>query len=227
MRADCAEELPGAPRPVFPLAAHGGRSLELMRAVCELPGRLELPKPCGARPESVTLPCAFQERFDAELRAPLLLNEAGGRELILPLTEPFARTPLLKEAGGRFAESCDWRAAAKLCVLFAPPPKLPAELLPRLPEKLIACDGRREAPAAGVERVTTLRFWTPAEGVAMRPCKLEAPWKLVLVGRALGPPTTLARLNCEALRCVAPRLMAPPPTKLLREVTVTACSLRA
>src|SRR5262249_32978955 len=152
--------------------AHGGRSLEFICAVCEGDGRFVLPKPCGARPESVMLPCAFQERFEVELRAPLLLNEAGGRGVFtfpftppfvreekadggrevfaFPLKEPFARAPLLNEAGGRFVESCDWRAPLEPCGPFVPRPKLPAALLPRLPEKLIACEGKREAPAAGV-----------------------------------------------------------------------------
>lgn len=166
LRPDCAGEFPET-RPAFPLPAHGGRFVEFMREVCEVDGRFELPKPCGARPESVALPCAFQVR-----------PELVGRELfVLPLTAPFACEEKL--AGGRFAESCDWRALFMLCVPFAPRPKLPAELLPaRLPEKLEelnACDGKCEAAAAGVDRVTTLRFCTLAEGVAMRPLRLDAP----------------------------------------------------
>ena len=151
----------------LPLRDHGGRSLEFRRAVCDVEGRFELPKPCGARPESVTLRCAFQER-----------PEFDGRAVFeLPLTEPFGREEKL--AGGRLAESCDWRALLRFCAPLKPRAKLPAEVLPgRLPEKpeeLNACEGRCEAAAAGVERVTTLRFCTLAEGVAMRPCMLEAP----------------------------------------------------
>jgi hypothetical protein len=41
--------------------------VELVRAPpSEVDGRFELPKPCGARPESVVLPCALQERVFAE-----------------------------------------------------------------------------------------------------------------------------------------------------------------
>ena len=174
MRADCAGEFPET-RPLLPLPAHGGRSVGFTRAVCEADGRLELPKPWGARPESVALPWAFHERPDVEGREPLLLKEAGGRELfVLRLTALFVCEEKL--AGGRFAESCDCRAPF---VPFAPRPKLPGELLPaRLPEKLEefnARDGKCEAAAAGVERVTTLRFWTLAEGVAMWPFRLAAP----------------------------------------------------
>ena len=170
-------ELPGA-RPAFPLPAHGGRSVGFMRAVCEVDGRFELPKPWGARPESVAFPWAFQERPDVEGREPLLLKEAGGRELfVLRLTAPFVCEEKL--AGGRFAESCDCRAPFILWVPLVPRPKLPAGLLPvRLPEELEelnARDGKCEAAAAGVERVTTLRFCTLAEGVAMWPFRLDAP----------------------------------------------------
>ena len=78
-----------------PVPAQGGRLLEFGRAdVVEFDGRFVLPKPCGARPESVLLPCAFQvregvlERFDG-------FTDADGLE------------PCEDTEGGRLAESCD------------------------------------------------------------------------------------------------------------------------
>ena len=135
---------------LLPLPAQGGRLLEFIRVVCEVPGRFELPKPCGARPESVELPCAFQAR-----------PEACGREALL-LKEPLGRADCDCPAdGGRFDESCDCREPLKVCALFPPRPKFPAGLLPRLAEKepeFIVRTGMCEAAAAGVERATTLRF---------------------------------------------------------------------
>jgi len=53
-------ELGAAPEP-----AQGGRLLLFVRAAdAEFDGRFVLPKPCGARPESVVLPCALQVRED-------------------------------------------------------------------------------------------------------------------------------------------------------------------
>ena len=48
----------------LPVPAHGGRFVEFPRArfVPLFVERFELPNPCGARPESVVLPCALQER---------------------------------------------------------------------------------------------------------------------------------------------------------------------
>ena len=68
--------------------------LEFMPVVREVAGRFELPNPCGARPESVELPCAFQVRPEAGGREVLLLSELVGREPLL-LNEPFGREPLL------------------------------------------------------------------------------------------------------------------------------------
>ena len=102
-----------------------------------------LPNPCGARPESVVLPCAFQVRpeeagglevllFNELLgREPLalLLNEPFGRELLL-LNEPLGRVFCGCEAdGGRLDESCDCRPLLKPCAVFPPRPKFPAGLL--------------------------------------------------------------------------------------------------
>ena len=82
-----------------PVPAQGGRLLELVRGVAvEFAGRFVLPKPCGARPESVLLPCAFQVRADEFARADEF-TEADGLE------------PCAPAEGGRLAESCAWRPA--------------------------------------------------------------------------------------------------------------------
>lgn len=85
----------GAP----PEPAQGGRLLLFVRAAeVEFAGRLLLPKPCGARPESVLLPCALQAREE-------VFECAAG------FTEPDVREPCCIAEGGRLAESCDWRLA--------------------------------------------------------------------------------------------------------------------
>ncbi len=57
--------------PEFPVPAYGGRFAEVLRdpfiELMEVFGRFELPNPCGARPESVEFPCAFQVRADRTL----------------------------------------------------------------------------------------------------------------------------------------------------------------
>jgi hypothetical protein len=195
-----------------PLPAQGGRLLEFMRVVCDVAGRFELPNPCGARPESVELPCAFQLRPEAGGREALLLSELVGREpFALLLIEPFGREPLLLNEplgrvfcdcpaeGGRFDDCCDGLMLLKPCALLPPRAKLPLGLLPpRLAEKepeFMVRTGMREAAAAGVERATTLRFWTLEEGVATRPCALDVPKKLERFGDALIPPATRALRN--------------------------------
>jgi hypothetical protein len=157
-----------APPLLFPPRAQGGRLLEFIRAVCGVAVRFVLPKPCGARPESVALPCAFQLRPEADCREALLLIEPFGREFCICETE-----------GGRFDESCDCRALLNVCVVFPPRPEFPAGLLaPWLadiePEFMVRT-GMCEAAAAGVDRATTLRFCTLAEGVATLPCMFDAP----------------------------------------------------
>jgi len=73
--------------------------LEVGRAAAvEFAGRFELPKPCGARPESVELPCAFQVREEVFERAD-------------EFTEPEGLEPCCVPKGGRLAESCDCRLA--------------------------------------------------------------------------------------------------------------------
>ena len=93
--------------PFAPEPAQGGRSVRLnplARVVllfCTLPfarlpgGWLELPKPCGARPRSVVLPCASQVRV-----APLALF------VTVPLVTPrLLNAPPFVAVGGRFCES--------------------------------------------------------------------------------------------------------------------------
>ena len=123
------------------------------------------------------LPWALQVRLD-EGRGALLFTELGGRTLP-EWNEPFVRAPCCAfREGGRFAEICDWRALLKPDVVLFGRLKFPAVKFPRFPamlEELIVRAGRCEAAADGVERATTLRFWTACDGVATRPCVLEAP----------------------------------------------------
>lgn len=99
---------------------------------CGAAGRFELPKPWGARPESVALPWAFQVRPEVGGLEVLLCKEVVGRPpLALLLKELFGREPCICEVdGGRFDESCDWRALLNVWALFPPRPKFPAGLLP-------------------------------------------------------------------------------------------------
>jgi hypothetical protein len=157
-----------APPLLLPPRAQGGRLLEFMRAVCGVAARLELPKPCGPRPESVALPCAFQLRPEADCREVLLLIAPFAREFCICETD-----------GGRFDESCDGRALLNPCPVFPLRPEFPAELLaPWLadiePEFMVRT-GMCEAAAAGVDRAITLRFCTLAEGFATLPCMFDAP----------------------------------------------------
>ena len=76
-------------------------------------------------------------------------------------------------------ESWDCRALLNVCEVFPPRPEFPAGLLaPWLadiePEFMVRT-GMCEAAAAGVERATTLRFCTLAEGVATRLWVFDAP----------------------------------------------------
>ena len=205
-----------------------------MRAVCGVAARLALPKPCGGRPESVALPCAFQLRPEAEdLDELLVFSELFGRELFaLLLIEPLGREFCDCAAdGGRFDESCDCRVLFKPCAVLPPRLAFPAGLLaPWFAEteaEFMVRTGMCEAAAAGVDRATTLRFSTLAEGVATRPCVLDAPRKLECVGEALTPPATRALRNELAERCVALRFIAWPFTKALCEAVVTAFALCA
>jgi len=205
--------------------------LEFMPVVREVAGRFELPNPCGARPESVELPCAFQVRPEAGGREVLLLSEPVGREpLALLLNQPLGRQPLLLNEplgrafcdctadGGRLDESCDCRPLLNPCVL------LPPRLAEKEPEFIVRT-GMCEAAAAGVERATTLRFCTLEEGVATRPCEFDAPRKLEWFGDALIPPATRALRKELAERCVLLRLILSPFTKALCDAVVTALVL--
>ena len=211
-----------------------------------LPGRSE-PKPCGARPRSVALPCASQAR-PLPPRARLLF--AGGL---------FAeRLPVGAADGGRFCESSRCRAVISdfapefagalperfsnwpltlmlLCALDLPtwpfalaeplicaPPRRPAVAAP-----FMVRTGTREAACAGAVRAMTERFSMALDGRAACPLKLEAPSELCCVGRMPTEFVTRApfKLDC-VIRC-PPRLMRPPFVKLLREVVVTARRLCA
>ena len=136
-----------------PVPAYGGRS-ERFDIVDEPFDRFVLPNPCGARPESVTLPCAFQ------LRPP-------------PFAEP--RAPGCVALGGRFAESCDMRllliaGLPILCALTDAPPAWAAVFAP-----FIARTDSRAAALDGAVRAITLRFCTPAVGRATFPRAFAAP----------------------------------------------------
>jgi len=80
--------------------AHGGR-LASARAICggSFVGRLELPKPAGARPRSVAFPCASQVRG--------LLPVRG--DAVLPIEALGVRAEFGIGEGGRFWESSRWR----------------------------------------------------------------------------------------------------------------------
>jgi hypothetical protein len=128
-------------------------------------------------------------------------------------------------------ESCDCRALLKVCAEFPPRLKFPAGLFApwfvEIAPEFIVRTGMWEAAAAGVDRATTARFWMLAEGVATRPCMLDAPRKLACVGEALTPDVTRALRNELAERRVLVRLILSPLTKALCEATVTAFVLRA
>jgi hypothetical protein len=128
--------------PVVP--AHGGRLLELIRAVdCVLfVGRFDEPKPCGARPESVALPCALQLR-------PVVVE----------------RAELMDAEGGRLAESCACRLALIPCgLLFGLTPCVWA-----LCRKDAVEDTLPACPAPTPE--VFIRFCTLTEGVETWPCE--------------------------------------------------------
>jgi len=117
----------GAP----PEPAQGGRLVLFVRAAdTEFAGRFELPKPCGARPESVELPCALQVR-----------EEVFGRAA--EFTEPDGLEPCCTLEGGRFAEGCDWRLALNP---DEAPPDRAAVVAVELPdlrvELFMVCTGR-------------------------------------------------------------------------------------
>ncbi len=130
----------------------------------ELAGRFELPKPCGARPESVVRPCALHERLEFAV-AP-------------------DRAPGCVAYGGRLEESSDWRLALKPLDVFDIECAI-AVVPPRAIEPLfIVRDGECDAAAAGVVRAITLRFATLEEGVATCLPIFAAPSELARAGEA-------------------------------------------
>jgi hypothetical protein len=172
-------------------------------------GRFELPKPCGARPESVALPCAFQER-------PLV------PERFAPLNDPPAFVRPACADGGRFAFNCDMRL--ELMLEFTLLRAFSDELVRAGPALFIEkCD----EPAAGVVRAITLRFTTPFDGRATFERALAAPSALVREGDALIRLVTCALCNEASVRCWLDRLMAWPRVNASCEAVVTACTLCA
>jgi hypothetical protein len=194
------------------MPAHGGRSLRLLPAV-EFDGRFEPPNPCGARPESVALPWAFQVRAELPLREPLpdctfplgrFVFVGVPRSELLPENPPLRLPPACAE-GGRFAESSDARLLLRLlCSAFPPfgverafsvPELCPNEL--EFTVRTFSC----AAAADGVVRAITLRFCTLAEGRATLLWALAAPNALEREGVALILLVTCAPFNEACVRC--------------------------
>jgi len=149
-----------------------------------LEGLLELPKPCGARPRSVELPCASQ------VCVPLVIRWLEG---LFGL--PFCMRMLLLPADdGRSRERSFWRPKA--------PPLFGERFEPVFGEKFPARPGvslvvfmvrtrMSDAPRAGAVRAITERFWTELGGLEALPCKLAAPNALCREG---DNPTLLVTL---------------------------------
>src|SRR5712692_7404543 len=112
------------------------------------------------------------------------------------------------------------------------PPKAPgrfaafAGVLPVRPADkpwvFIVRTGMCEAAAAGAVRAMTDRFITEEGGVETRPRALAAPVKLALVGVNETRFVTCAPRSEAWVKCMEPRLIACPFTKVLREAAVTA-----
>jgi hypothetical protein len=86
----------------------------------------------------------------------------------------------------------------------------------------IVLTGTCEAAALGAVRATTARFTTDEGGVATRPRAFAAPVKLLRVGLKSARLVTCAPCSDVAVKCIDPRLIACPFTKVLREAAVTA-----
>lgn len=172
-------------RGALPVPAQGGRSLWVMLvprvALLTLPlfdGRLDelLPKPEGARPRSVALPCASQPREFGRL-APFTSPRVA---LLNPPRLPFSSALVRMFEFGLSPDSSRCRADAlplrgellkrpelvgmplfrpRFPEFSKPRPPLPGRsvagrIVPELKERVGMC----EAPAAGVLRATTGRF---------------------------------------------------------------------
>jgi hypothetical protein len=119
------------------------------------PGLFERPKPCGARPRSVVLPCADQLRVFAGRFAELptlALAPADARSL--------APTPAPAD-GGLLLESSRWRVLIAGLMLLDAPPRLPADGalgdVPRPPKLLFEL-----RPTSPVTRALLLTRTLPA-----------------------------------------------------------------
>jgi hypothetical protein len=129
--------------------------------------------------------------------------------------------------GGRLCESWFWRAVATVLLgdIVRPaicPPVRPADKL----LVFIVRTGIWAAAAAGAVRATTERFSTDAGGIR-RAVVFAAPNELWRVGLNDVWLLTSAPRKDASVTCAVPRLIACPPTKALREATVTAFVLWA
>src|SRR5439155_2884826 len=142
--------------------------------------------------------------------------------------------------GGRLFESSRWREVADASLLTSRPPRLvdacafAAPRPPKLPfaarfvpELFIERIGMCEAAEFGAVRATTARLCTEDGGTETRPRALTAPVKLFRVGVNETLLVTRAPLKEAWVMRTAPRFTICPLTKPLREVAVTARTLRA
>ena len=137
--------------------------------VFEPEGRFELPKPWGARPESVVFPCALHVLVELPVgRLVLLLKVPVGRPA-LKLDVPPVR-PGCEADGGRFAFSADIRLELMPGFTFE---CADIEVFGVCDIAFIVCTPL--APTAGVVRAITLRFCTLFVGCATLLCALAAP----------------------------------------------------
>jgi len=134
-------------------------------------GRLP-PKPCGAWPESVTLPCAFQVRVGPFGRFELL-NEPlpFGRPTLLFIVV-LERPPGCVAKGGRLTDNWDMRLELIFCGAFCCGRAMTRLLwAPGVSDReSIVRTGMCEAAAAGEVRAMTVRFCVAVEGMFTRPC---------------------------------------------------------
>jgi hypothetical protein len=181
--------------PVEPEPAHGGRSdrFMLMPAPCAAPftgALLERPKPCGALPRSVTLPCASHVRVpfvEWFCDAPLVVAFNVARLLIPPFADGglvcerpfvgrFCNAPLVVAFnvarllippladGGLFCDSWFWRGdipELTRMLLAGALPVRPADN----PVVFMVWTGMCEAAEAGAVRAITERFCIEDGGV--------------------------------------------------------------
>ena len=169
-------ELEALAEPVDPEPAHGGRSARCERVGCVLPFAGALwPKPCGALPRSVALPCASQARAPVAERfcdAPLVVEFNVARLLNAPFAD-----------GGLFCESWFWREDnPELTRALLVAAEFPVVSAADSPVVLIVCTGMCEAAAPGAVRAITERFCIDDGGAETCPLRFAAPNELCLFG---------------------------------------------